>query len=601
VNATFDWIAAELKDKVDFVIWTGDSARHDSDEEIPRSSAEVLGSNQWMTSKFVETFSHGNGEQLSIPIIPTFGNNDILPHNILLPGPNKWLKSYASIWRPFIPEAQRHSFEFGGWFFVEAIPDKLAVFSLNTLYFFDRNAGVDDCASPSEPGFKQMEWLHIQLELLRQRGMKAILTGHVPPARTDSKTLWDETCWQKYTLWLRQFRDVVVGSVYGHMNIDHFLLQDTRELNFDLLGASADGPPARVAMEDEMSVESTADYLKELRQGWSRLPNPLPSSSAEDETSERRRKKKHHKDLGGPWAERFQLSLVGPSLVPNYFPTIRLIEYNISGLDDAQVWMDTDAVAAPNRPADLTRRADFDWDELDKYEQTVRHLVAEREKSKKDKHHKTPKKPKSDKKKKKQPPKDPNLVMPEPPAKTSPPGPAYSVQPLTFLGFEQYYANLTVINNDMIQTGEEHRSYWPWGKWRKGKHSDNKPKNPGKPNPRKFVFQIEYSTFNDTIYNMKDLTVPSFVNLAYQMGQVDVSSTSDMDGESMSPVEEETVQGGDFDRKVMSSDEEAQAQVTGHKKKGKKHKKNKKAYKTWLHFLRHAFVSTVEPEELEKL
>lgn len=29
VNATFDWIADNLKDEIDFVIWTGDSARHD--------------------------------------------------------------------------------------------------------------------------------------------------------------------------------------------------------------------------------------------------------------------------------------------------------------------------------------------------------------------------------------------------------------------------------------------------------------------------------------------------------------------------------------------------------------------------------------------
>jgi endopolyphosphatase len=142
VNATFAWIEENLKDDIDFVIWTGDSARHDSDEENPRHEPEILRTNRFIADKFVETFStpqHG----LSIPIVPTFGNNDFLPHNIMLPGPNKWFAAYSDIWRRFIPEEQRHSFTFGGWFYVEVIPNRLAVFSLNTMYFFDRNAGVD--------------------------------------------------------------------------------------------------------------------------------------------------------------------------------------------------------------------------------------------------------------------------------------------------------------------------------------------------------------------------------------------------------------------------------------------------------------------------
>jgi endopolyphosphatase len=224
-----DWISENLIDDIDFVIWTGDSARHDSDESIPRHDKEILDMNRVIADKFTATFSDADG--FKIPVVPTFGNNDIYPHNILMPGPNMILKSYSEIWQNFIPEAQRHSFEFGGWFYVEVIPNELVVFSLNTMYFFDRNAGIDDCTKPSEPGFKHFEWLRIQLEWLRSRGMKAILMGHVPPARTEGKQLWDETCWQKYTLWLQQFRDVVGGALYGHMNIDHFMLQDTKEID----------------------------------------------------------------------------------------------------------------------------------------------------------------------------------------------------------------------------------------------------------------------------------------------------------------------------------------------------------------------------------
>lgn len=136
VNATFQWIDENLKDSIDFVVWTGDSARHDNDEELPRSSEQVIGLNNMLVNKFREVFGHAHGPSNNdylVPIVPTFGNNDILPHNIFTRGPNTWTKTYAQVWRDFIPEEQRHQFDRGGWFYVEVIPNKLAVFSLNTL------------------------------------------------------------------------------------------------------------------------------------------------------------------------------------------------------------------------------------------------------------------------------------------------------------------------------------------------------------------------------------------------------------------------------------------------------------------------------------
>lgn len=222
INATFKWIEDNLKNEIDFIIWTGDSARHDNDEEIPRTEKEVHKLNTMIADKFFDVFSKPDNindtdpsNDLLIPIIPSLGNNDFLPHNILRKGPNNVLRSFSQTWRKFIPEEQRHGFEQGGSFFVEVIPNKLAVFSLNTMYFFSSNAAVDGCESKSDPGYHTMEWLRIQLQFMRKRGVKAILTGHVPPARTPGKMSWDETCWQKYALWSERYRDVIVGSVYG--------------------------------------------------------------------------------------------------------------------------------------------------------------------------------------------------------------------------------------------------------------------------------------------------------------------------------------------------------------------------------------------------
>ncbi|KAG7292112.1 hypothetical protein NEMBOFW57_002145 [Staphylotrichum longicolle] len=592
VNATFDWIDANLKDSIDFVVWTGDSARHDRDEELPRNADQVLGTNTWIADKFVHVFSTADGKGMTIPVVPTFGNNDILPHNILLPGPNKWFQQYAHIWRHFIPEEQRHSFEFGGWFHVDVIPNKLAVFSLNTLYFFDRNAGVDGCANPSEPGYKQLEWLKVQLQFLRDRGMKAILMGHVPPARTESKTLWDETCWQKYTLWLHQFRDVVVAGLYGHMNIDHFLIHDKNDINIAALSGSAE-LGAREAMQDELSVQSASDYLLELRNDWAKLTPPSAVGGKKEVGQEgkrrkgkggKRRKGKKREDI---WGERYHVSLVGPSVVTFFLTTT---------------------------------------DNKDK-------------KDKKDK----PKKP----------PHDPNLLIPAPPSKSTPPGPAYSPQPLTLTGYTQYFANLTHINNLTLTDpsllsayntaeeadGEEENEGWlDWLlplRWRRGKHGGRKPvapPHPGAPHqPREFAYEVEYSTFDDRIYKLGDLRVASFVELAVRIGErvggkKDVAELGAREGDEDWEWEWEVVDDDDEedtdddddgdsdeddDDEEEESDDEVETETKGKGKgkgkgkkgkKGRKHKKKKKKQnKTWLHFLQHAFVGTLEKDELKEL
>ncbi|KAK4197043.1 Metallo-dependent phosphatase-like protein [Triangularia verruculosa] len=626
VNATFDWIAANLKDKIDFVVWTGDTARHDRDDDLPRTQDQVLGTNAWIADKFAEMLKNEEtGHGMSIPVVPTFGNNDILPHNILLPGPNKWLQTYTHIWRHFIPEEQRHSFGFGGWFYVDVIPNRLAVFSLNTLYFFDRNAGVDGCENPSEPGFKQLEWLRVQLEFMRARGMKAILTGHVPPARTDSKKLWDETCWQKYALWLHQYRDVVISGMYGHMNIDHFLIHDTDDVDIAFLEGLSPEFGVREYLDDELTIQAGTDYLMELRDDWSKLrlpPVPGKSNEVNQGGKKGRGRKPKRKD---PWGERYVVSLVGPSIVPTYFPTLRVVEYNISGLENTPLWRDmpgnaknsshpTNAPSAPQKHLDL-RSLPTENDLSDSFED----LETARKKKKKG-----GKRPKKEKK-----PHDPNLVIPPPPAKTTPPGPAYSQQPLSLIGYIQYFANLTHINNlnltdlnsveppttnslfSLLQSSKS----WLM-KWRKGKHGGKKPLTP-KPDPREFTFEVEYSTFNDKIYKLGDLTVNSFVELAYRIGQR--AKGKEMVTVAEDEVEEEEEEHDCFDSDYESDsgsdsdsdDEEMETEVKkgdkkkGDKKKGRKGGKKKKKgkgkkNKTWLHFLNHAFVGTLDKEELKR-
>ncbi|KAI7221756.1 Endopolyphosphatase [Hortaea werneckii] len=579
VNQTMAWIKEEFKDKVDFVVWTGDSARHDNDDEIPRNAGQVTKLNEFMVHKMFEVFGKHNGDEddndpnndFVIPIVPNLGNNDILPHNVMTKGPNTWTRTYSRIWRQFIPEVQKHSFEQGGWFYVEVIPNKLAVFSLNTLYFFKSNAAVDGCASPREPGSQQFEWLRIQLHFMRERGVKAILTGHVPPIRQDAKTTWEESCWQKYTLWLQQYRDVVITGLYGHFNYDHFMLQDFEDLDKDTQRGRMSYYHTHDA-EDSIHATVSSDYWLQLREQWSELPEPpeslkeidddehvsermgdiMPlwleriwrqSKSAKGKDKEKQRRKKYLKKMGGKYAERFSTSFVAASVVPNLFPTVRVYDYDISGLEGRG-----NDLALPD-PAPFDWHQDEDDDGID---------LQKKKKKKKEKFYK--------------------FKVPEPPSKSSPPGPAYSSQALSLTKYRQYYANLTHINNDFVAL----RSDEDVGaeKWNKGKHKGKRPHDRDhEPNPRPFKYQLHYDTQEDEVYHLKDLTMSNLIDLARRVGGFVSESSSTMTSE---------------------------ATKKKHKKGKKKHRKGKhgkdraRQNEAWYTFIRRAFVETKDSREIEK-
>jgi endopolyphosphatase len=628
INKTIEWIGKELRDEIDFVIWTGDSARHDNDEDHPRTAAQVTELNQFMVNKMFEVFGKRNGDEKDrdpnndyiIPIVPNIGNNDILPHNIMTKGPNRWTRTFLDVWRQFIPEVQKHSFEQGGWFSVDVIPNKLAVFSLNTMYFFQSNAAVDGCAAKSEPGYRQMEWLRIQLQLVRDRGMKAIMIGHVPPARTDAKTQWDETCWQKYTLWMQQYRDVVIAGMWGHMNYDHFMLQDFHDINDETSGGrmkiSQIESTLREIPDDEMHAEVSSNYFTDLRKQFSQIPKPPKSlrwaaaeelmESSDDQRpileieellegmtkgkgkrkgkgdgkskkQKRKEKEKQYlKDIGGKFAERYSVSFASASVVPNLLPVVRVYEYNISGhypLSAAEY--------------DMEMERDEAWvEDSDVFDNGLVDILRKKHK-------------------------DQKFTIPNPPSKSAPPGPAYSPQTLTLLGYKQYLANLTHINNDFAASEHSEEAELEPNRWNEGKHKGKKPHEhdddddePHKPDPKPFNFELHYDTQNDSVYNLPDLTIRSMLGLAREIGDCEPKARSL--SRTATGVEEDHEDDGDDEdevevqKKKHDGDHKKKKKKKG--KKGKKHggKKHKKCRKNeaWHTFIRRAFVETLDPEEI---
>ena len=227
-NATLDWVRENLKDHIDFVIWTGDNIRHDNDRSHPRTEADIFEMNERVARDMSMAFmddGEDNVDPLSrrVKIVPSLGNNDVYPHNLFAPGPTLQTRELFNIWRPFIPNEQMHTFDRGAYFFREVIPGKLVVLSINTLYWFQSNPLNDNCDSKKQPGYKLFLWLGATLKECRKRGLKVWLSGHVPPIPKNIH----HSCYAKISVWMHEYRDLIIGGVWGHMNIDHWVPLDS--------------------------------------------------------------------------------------------------------------------------------------------------------------------------------------------------------------------------------------------------------------------------------------------------------------------------------------------------------------------------------------
>ncbi|EGW30142.1 phosphate metabolism transcription is regulated by PHO system [Spathaspora passalidarum NRRL Y-27907] len=224
MDDTIAWIKENLKDKIDFVVWTGDNVRHDNDRQYPRTESQIFDMNQHVSDLMYEVFKKNDSTPgLDVDLVPSLGNNDVYPHNLFSPGPTLQTRELYRIWQKFIPPEQLHTFNRGAYFFQEVIPNKLAVLSINTLYLFQSNPLVDNCDKKKEPGYKLFEWLGYTLKEMRARNMKVWLSGHVPPNEKN----FDISCLRKYIVWMHEYRDIIIGGLYGHMNLDHFIPLDS--------------------------------------------------------------------------------------------------------------------------------------------------------------------------------------------------------------------------------------------------------------------------------------------------------------------------------------------------------------------------------------
>ncbi|KAG8976510.1 Endopolyphosphatase, partial [Tulasnella sp. 427] len=291
---------------------TGDSARHDTDHEIPRTAEEIFTLNRRTVSQMESVF---HNSKRKVPIVVSIGNNDMYPHNIMYPGPNEVTREYADIWKNIVPFSSFSVFARGAYYSKEIIPNQLAVISLNTLYFYDSNKAVDGCPTKKgseDPGRLQLDWLEVQLQQFRKRKMQVWIIGHVPPTMGN----YYPECYLGYGTLALRFQDTIVGHIFGHMNVDHFFWIDAHELHHGVSDPSFLSQLWDKITSFSWSATQKPRYslAKTLRKDFRSLP---PNKSKDNETEAIN-------------YDDYAIVNVGPSIVPAYLPSVRIFSYNVT-------------------------------------------------------------------------------------------------------------------------------------------------------------------------------------------------------------------------------------------------------------------------------
>ena len=501
MEETLRWIKENLRDKIDFVIWTGDNIRHDNDRKHPRTEAQIFDMNNIVADKMTELFSAGNEEDprdFDVSVIPSLGNNDVFPHNMFALGPTLQTREYYRIWKNFVPQQQQRTFDRSASFLTEVIPGKLAVLSINTLYLFKANPLVDNCNSKKEPGYQLLLWFGYVLEELRSRGMKVWLSGHVPPIAKN----FDQSCYDKFTLWTHEYRDIIIGGLYGHMNIDHFIPTDGKKARKSLLKAMEQSTRVQQGEDSNEEDEETElnrildhamaakevflmgakpsnkeAYMNTVRDTYYRkVWNKLERVDEKNVENEKKKKEKKDKKKKKPITrkeliERYSIVNIAGSVIPTFNPSFRIWEYNITDIVN-----DSNFAVSEYKPWDeffesLNKIMEDSLleDEMDSSNIEVginREKMGEKKNKKKKKNDKT---------------------MPiEMPDKYEL-GPAYVPQLFTPTRFVQFYADLEKINQELHNSFVESKDI--------------------------FRYEVEY-TSDEKPYSMDSLTVGSYLDLA---------------------------------------------------------------------------------------
>ncbi|KAL7313639.1 hypothetical protein PS15m_007362 [Mucor circinelloides] len=263
VDATFNFLKESITD-IDFIIYTGDTARHDRDDDMPRSQSEVVNAHSTVMKYFQTAYDTDN-----VPYVPTIGNNDAYDHNDVTKN-DKIFKKLESIWKP-LGLNLTSAFSTGGYYVQDVIKGKLTIVNLNTMYFYEKNDDVADCSSSSSAAAIEMKWLSYVLKhYSKKKGHQLYLMGHVPPIDDDGSKLYKSNCYTQYMNLLGKYGSTISGHFTGHTNNDN--------LNA-ILPSSSKGKSYSFLAADDSDAKKMKKQLAKTSVGLFNAPSVIPKNN----------------------------------------------------------------------------------------------------------------------------------------------------------------------------------------------------------------------------------------------------------------------------------------------------------------------------------
>ncbi|KAI8590107.1 Metallo-dependent phosphatase-like protein [Geranomyces variabilis] len=270
MDATFTWMKNNVRD-VDFIIYTGDSARHDRDPQVPRANtpSATLDEHRMVADKISSTF-----DMSKTTYIPTWGNNDQLIYNKMNGTNDPVIASLTTILAPFnLGLDSSPSWKKGGYFSYEVKPG-LVVLSLNSMLLFSSNKLTTDCSLATSAGKEMLSWANDTLTSLQAAGKKAYIMQHVPPTSVTGAELYYPGCQSQYVNLIGSHAKTIISSFFGHTNSDYVSFIYTNNT-----ASPANGP---FFLSTVTNTPPTLDFTKNcvlhvMSQGPSIIPSNNPA------------------------------------------------------------------------------------------------------------------------------------------------------------------------------------------------------------------------------------------------------------------------------------------------------------------------------------
>ncbi|KAI9000245.1 Metallo-dependent phosphatase-like protein, partial [Gaertneriomyces semiglobifer] len=200
--------------KVDFILYSGDSGRHDRDAGHARTYEELLIDHQQVTDYF-----KGMNNFNDIVVIPTWGNNDVAGKD--QQSMNDTLTTtLTDIWRPYgLCLDETPTWLEGGYFSLDIV-NGIKVVNLNTMSLFDANKLAQECTISGSFGNKMLSWFEAELQEARREKKLVYVMGHIPPIDRGAKKLYKAGCYEQFVNLVGHYADVIEGQFFGHHNQD---------------------------------------------------------------------------------------------------------------------------------------------------------------------------------------------------------------------------------------------------------------------------------------------------------------------------------------------------------------------------------------------